>query len=72
MAPDFQNTEPSLENCKIKQSLENNTIHFGNKTLILFDYLLATNEQIIFEVQFNRIVSFNGENSLWKHLTVKT
>ena len=65
LAPDFQNTEPSLSNllkliCQIKQSLEQNTIHFGNKDFILFDYFLATNEEIIFEVQNNKIVIFNG------------
>ena len=41
--------------------MENNTIHFGNKTLILFDYFLSTNDQIKFEIQFNRIVISNGE-----------
>ena len=66
LAPNFQNSEPSLENllkliCRIKQSLEDNSIHFGNKTLILFYYFLATNEQIKFEIQFNRIVIYNEE-----------
>ena len=66
LAPNFQNEEPSLENllkliCRIKQSLEDNTIHFGNKKLILFEYFLSTNDQIKFEIQFNRIVISNGE-----------
>ena len=66
LAPSFQNTEPSLSNllkliCKIRQSLEQNTIHFGNKDLILFDYFLAINEEITFDIQSNQIIIFNGQ-----------
>ena len=66
LAPGFKNIDPSLENllklvCRIKRSMETNSIHFADKTLIFFDYFLSANNQIKFEIQNNKILISNEE-----------
>ena len=60
------NIYPSLENllklvCRIKRSLETNSIDFADKTLIFFDYFLSSNNQKKFEVHYNMITISNEE-----------
>ena len=61
LAPDFYNKEPSLSNllfliCRIKDSFDKNTITFGNKSLMMFDYFLAVTDQSNFDMQSDKIV----------------
>ena len=51
LAPGFTNIYPSLDNllklvCRIKKTLETNSIYFAGKTLVFFDYFSSANNQI--------------------------
>ena len=67
MAPNYKNILPSLDNLlklalRVKKSLENNSIHFANKSVIFFDYHIFSNNKINFELQGNRITIATKES----------
>ena len=67
LAPGITNIYPSLDNllklvCRIKKALETNSIYFAGKTLVFFDYFSSANNQIEFELHYNRITISNKEN----------
>ena len=66
LAPGFTNIYPSLDNllklvCRISKALETNSIDFAGKTLVFFDYYISANDQINFELHYNRITISNKE-----------